>query len=472
LLIECLEARALLSFLPAINYFSGLFPESVAVGDFRHNGILDLAVANNGYVRMLLGNGDGTFQTDGYSDTSNGLISVAAGDFDGDDTLDLAAAHEFDPGVSVLLGNGDGTFRPAVDYGAGINPSSVAVGDFRHNGILDLAVANEFDPGVSVLLGNGDGTFQAPVHYAAGGSSVAVGDFDGDGTLDLAVANAASANVSVLLGNGDGTFRPAVNYAAGDSPGSVAVGDFNGDGVLDLAVSNGGYYDSSGVSILLGNGDGTFQAPVHYVAGIGPRGVAVGDFNGDGISDLAVANAGTSPDYTDGGVSVLLGNGDGTFQDPVSFTTGARLPVSVAVGDFNGDGWPDLAVANSASNNVSILLNDSNWPMSPRGAPGRGAGQGLPKDALASLSLLATSRTVAAPGQPHGMASSDGARPEPWGSPLLVDALFAAAPQEEPARAAVPLARRFASSAGRWQPLLNDLDLVEPTITMLAWEEM
>jgi hypothetical protein len=167
----------------------------------------------------------------------------------------------------------------------------------------------------------------------------------------------------VLLGNGDGSFQPAQSYAAGFNPTAVAVGDFNGDGLPDLAVAN---EFSGGVSVLLGNGDGSFQPAQSYAAGFNPTAVAVGDFNGDGLPDLAVASLG-------GGVRVLLGNGDGSFQTtPVSYVAGGPLS-AVAVGDFNGDGLPDLAALDSGSNDVSILLNDGSWPGSG-GAPG-----GLPR---------------------------------------------------------------------------------------------
>ncbi len=183
--------------------------------------------------------------------------------------------------------------------------------------------------------------------YAVGVSpiSVAVGDFNGDGKLDLAVGNANGGTVSVLLGNGEGTFQPAVNYAA-TSPESVAVGDFNGDGKLDLAVAG-----FSTLSVLLGNGDGTFQPAVSYTVGSVAKSVAVGDFNGDGKLDLAVANGGSN------NVGVLLGNGDGTFQAQKTYTVGA-FPASVAVGDFDGDGNLDLAVANANGTTVSVLLGN------------------------------------------------------------------------------------------------------------------
>jgi len=393
------------TFQGAVNYAAGSGLQAVTVGDFNGDGTADLAVASSyGYVSVLLGNGNGTFQAAPEYTTGHTPTSVALGDFNGDGKLDLAVANRYSPNVSVLLGNGDGTFQAPVNYTVGGGPTSVAVGDFNGDGKLDLAVANSgygYNQ-VSVLLGNGDGTFQAAVGYAAGTTpwSVAVGDFNGDGYLDLAVANYDSYNVSVLLNNGDGTFAAAVNYGAGGYyPQSVTVGDFNGDGKPDLAVANsymstvsvrlnngdgtfkgevryslgaaGGYsvavgdfngdgkldlalacYNSyaSWVSVLLGNGDGSFQLYVSYNAGFDPLSATVGDFNGDGKPDLAVGN-------TDGTVSVLLGKGDGTFQAPVNFAAGYNA-ASVTVGDFNGDGKPDLAVANNAySGSVSVFLN-------------------------------------------------------------------------------------------------------------------
>jgi hypothetical protein len=338
--------------------------------------------------------------------------------------------------VSVLLGKGDGTFLPAQSFNAGLFPSAVAVGDFNGDGKLDLAVAgygrylddygnyHNFDETVRVLLGKGDGTFQPAVNYAAGSgpTSVAVGDFNGDGKQDLAVANYYSSGVSVLLGKGDGSFLPAVNYTVGAYPISVAVGDFNGDGFLDLALANQGINGAGSVSVLLGKGDGTFLPAVTYAAGSYPNSVAVGDFNGDGVPDLAVAGLG-------GAVRVFLGKGDGTFpMTNFSYIAGSGS-LSVAVGDFNGDSFPDLAVANS-SNGVSILLNDATWPSGPgraRHSPSHPIVPQLPPPAvlsfpsgeeprLAASALLRLppspgNRPVIAPPTPLALPGADPPRP-------------------------------------------------------------
>jgi hypothetical protein len=352
--VEVLEDRTVpsgVSFSLPVTYAVGGDPISMTVADFNGDGHLDLAVLNyaNRMVGVMLGNGDGSFQATRYFGEPFPAISVAAGDFNRDGRLDLALTAG---GLSVLLGNGDGTFQYTQTFAGG--GYTLAVGDFNHDGIPDLAGTEGPLGGVDVSLCNGDGTFQAPQFYATGpyATGITVGDFNGDGTTDLAVTDPGNNTVSVLLGNGDGTFQPAQNFAAGSTPASVAVGDFNGDGKLDLAVGNASF---NTVSVLLGNGDGTFQPAQNFAADLEPATVAVGDFNGDGKLDLAVGNA---VNQVQGGVSVLLGNGDGTFQAPRNFPIllggfyqGA---FSLAVGDFNGDGRPDLAAGAAGA---SILLN-------------------------------------------------------------------------------------------------------------------
>jgi FG-GAP-like repeat len=267
----------------------------LATGDFNGDGIVDLVVSDDGCgeVTILLGNGDGTFRVGGNFATGGSGIyapySVAVGDFNGDGKLDLATANELENTLSVLLGNGDGTFQTHVDYDTVGDCRQVATGDFNGDGKLDLVVSSGSYNRVSVLLGNGDGTFQAQAQYQVNGSNnpyLIVADLNRDGKLDLAVAS-DDGWVFILLGDGDGTFRTGGTYTTGAVSNWVRAGDFNGDGILDLITSN---YGSSSISLFLGNGDGTFQAPVTYGAGDGARGIAVGDFNGDGRLDLAVGN--------------------------------------------------------------------------------------------------------------------------------------------------------------------------------------
>jgi hypothetical protein len=240
-------------------------------------------------VSVLFGNGDGTFGPAVNLAVGSGASSVSVGDFNHDGKLDLAVTLALSDTVAILLGNGDGTFQPPVTYPTGGRPEALAVGDFNGDGSLDLAVGSFAPNIVSVLLGNGDGTFQTHVDYAAGGTpeSLTVADLNGDGKLDLAVANETSNSVSILLGNGDGTFQPHVDYPTGTEPYGLTTGDFNGDGKVDLAVVNAA---DSTVSLLLGNGDGTFQAHVDYAVGSAPDYVAAGDFDNNGRLDLASAN--------------------------------------------------------------------------------------------------------------------------------------------------------------------------------------
>src|SRR6516165_6433129 len=269
-------------------------------------------------------------------DAGSGPQSVAVGDFNGDGKPDLAVVNSYSNNVSILLGNGDGTFQIHVDYPTGAQPGSVAIGDFNGDGKLDLAVVNSYSNNVSVLLGNGNGTFQPAVSYGTGSGTgpafVAVGDFNHDGKLDLAVANSNSSNVSVLLGNGDGTFQTAVNYDVGGAPTSIAVGDFNHDGKLDLAVAVPVPGPSTYVSVLLGNGDGTFQTAVNYSAGYNPSSVAVGDFNNDGTLDLAVANSGSSTTVTVllQSPTVSLSNTRLTYANQVVATSSASQTVTLS----------------------------------------------------------------------------------------------------------------------------------------------
>jgi hypothetical protein len=387
------------SFAKAVDYGPGAyFPDFIAIGDVNGDGIPDLVVASEceiggcygGEVSVLLGNGDGTFQAAvAYSSGGIDAASVAIADLNGDGIPDLVVASDQCQGctgsISVLLGNGDGTFQAAVFYNSGFTgATSVAIGDVNGDGIPDLIAAGGSD--VGVLLGNGDGTFQPGITYGSGGYgaiSVVVADVNGDGHLDLIVASVCMSSgcdgdspggVGVLLGNGDGTFQAAATYGSGGfSTDSLAVADVNGDGIPDLVAANAYECDgcvNGGVGVLLGNGDGTFEEAVSYSAGW-PRAysVAIGDVNGDGYSDLVVTGW-DGKRYASGEVSVLLGNGNGTFGASVEFGSNGANPLSVAVGDVNGDHRLDLVVANECDDTrygtvcnkgygeVAVLLNE------------------------------------------------------------------------------------------------------------------
>jgi hypothetical protein len=350
------------------SYGAGSTPRSIAAADFNGDGTLDLAVANEagGSISVLLGRGDGTFAGAVNYAAGASPRSVAVGDFNSDGVPDLAVASSAEGTITVLLGNDDGTFAALPAIAAGGSPSSVAVGDFNHDGVPDLAVA--IDAGgagsVTILLGNGDGTFKIANRYFVGSSpqALAIADFNGDGALDLVTVNYG--NVSVLLGNGDGTFQSDATHAlaSGNSSGAagVAVGDFNGDGLPDIAAASSGV-----VSVLLNQGGGNFGLAAGYSVGAA-NSIAVADFNGDGRADLVVG------DVEGRNLIVLAGKGDGAFANPVNYAAG-DLPQAIAVGDFNGDGRADLAVAMS-SGSAAVFLSEQTVTATATGISVLGAG--------------------------------------------------------------------------------------------------
>ena len=348
-------------------------------------------------VAVLLGRGDGTFQP-AVTYGSGGLIadSVAVAQLRGTGhPVDIVVANCGSTGstcangnVAVLLGVGNGTFDTAVPYTLGADgATSVAIADVSGDGIPDLLVATGSTAGglVGVLTGKGDGTFNPEVTYGSGGVNplaLAVADVNGDGKPDVVVANqcaddtCTSSNVGVLLGNGEGTFGTAATFGSGGlfSDG-VAIDDLNRDGKLDIVVANSSSsstVDDGNVGVLLGNGDGTFKTAVPYLSGaFGAASVAVADVNGDGKKDLVVANCSATVSSCTGGggtVGVLLGYGNGTFQTAVTYLSGGSTPFGVAVADVNGDGRPDIVAANcggascgtaATAGTVGVLINQS-----------------------------------------------------------------------------------------------------------------
>lgn len=307
-------------------------------------------------------------------------VALVSGDFNRDGLADLAVANQNAGTVTALLGNGSGQFSLASGspLAVGPNPTGLAVGDFNSDGVPDLAVADRIENTVRLMLGGGDGTFSlaagSPVPVGAMPVSLAVGDFTGAGVPDLAVPNLQGNSVSVLLGNGIGGLTGATAGAiAVGNPAAVAVGDFNSDGFLDMAVLD---QADNTVRVFLGDGTARFTpAPGGPITvGTTPAAVAVADFNRDGKPDLAVANK------SDGSLTLLLGNGDGSFRTaPGSPNQLGGNPVALAVADFNGDGFPDLAVADSFTNAVTTLLGDGAGGLAPAGAP---QGVGSAPDAL------------------------------------------------------------------------------------------
>jgi hypothetical protein len=333
---------------------------ALVVGDFNGDGKPDIALAYLEFaqVAVSIGNGDGTFQGPIITPIAGASpFSMALGDFNGDGKSDLVVADAGNDRVFLLLGNGNGTFQTPVPYPMGPSPEFVAVADFNGYGYADIITTSRSYNAVTLRLGKGDGTFQPPMGFTAGAQalvpSLAIGDFNGDGIPDLALAlfYGTGGNLMVLVGNGDGTFTQGASYPIAGEGLIVAVGDFNGDGKADLAITNSNPNvdaGAAGLAVLLGNGDGTFQPAVGYAAGFAPNPMVVGDFNGDGKSDLAVVDLTSTPSYyTPSNLKILLGNGDGTFQPAVTTSISGigSLSPTLAVADFNRDGRTDLAMA-------------------------------------------------------------------------------------------------------------------------------
>jgi hypothetical protein len=345
-------------------------------GDFNGDGKPDLAEANyfDNAVTILLGNGDGTFQTGGTYPVGTGPFSLAGGDVNHDGNLDLVAANRNSNNISVLLGNGNGTFQTATSYAvanSGLTTAveSVAVTDLNGDGKPDVAVTCYYSSTsyygygtrqgfVAVLMGNGNGSFGPATDYATGEDSdgIAVADFNHDGKPDLAVPNLSSDTISVLRGNGDGTFQSAVNFQGGSGPARIVAADFNGDGFPDLAVSD--IYSSS-VGVLLNTGNGTFGSLTGFGTVTYPASLAAVDINGDGKPDLVTGSLYRSYYGTTltTNLTVLLNSGSGSFASGQNISSGGSLPFSIVGGDLNGDGAPDLAVADEYSGDIAILLN-------------------------------------------------------------------------------------------------------------------
>jgi Flp pilus assembly secretin CpaC len=363
-------AQALLTglTLPRTDYTVGNGPISVSIADFNKDGFPDLAVANqnDGTISILLGKGDGTFAAQTVipipvGATASSPSAIATGDFNDDGNIDIAVTDMANSRVMILLGNGDGTFQTAVPYPTGSNPVALVAQDFDGDGQADLAVVNKGDgtnaSTVTILLGNKvngtqNGTFGTPPNQTSppgvgvSPSAITTADFNADGNVDLAVTNFVGNTVSILLGKGDGTFGTQTTLATGTGPSGIATADFNNDSHADLAVSN---KTDGTASVLLGNGDGTFLAQTTFATGSGPVGIVAANFTGTN-TDIAVA------DESVPNVDVLIGNGDGTFNAPISLPTG-NSPIALAAADLNADNTIDIVTANNTAASVTVMLN-------------------------------------------------------------------------------------------------------------------
>jgi hypothetical protein len=354
-------------FSGARQFGAGAGSQFVITADLNNDGIADLVVLNEGSgsgkggISILLGNGDGTFQP---ANTGSPLLAptwAAVADFNGDGNPDLVVYNGLNQTL-MMLGNGDGTFKPASTIAFQV----MAVGDFNGDGKLDLVVTGT---PIGIMLGKGDGTFQNPVNSSGTSSQIpysgaVAADFNGDGKLDVATGN-VSGGVFVLLGDGAGKLSAPTTFGSNKwlaFPNQIAAVDLNGDRKLDLVALDG---EGDKVTVLLGNGNGTFQTGSSYTlnsaVALTANSLLVTDLNGDGIPDMVVTHeTGSLLHAVPGTISVFTGIGDGTFQTSVDYNPTGQVNYSVAAADFNGDGFPDLVFVSqspqSAPTQVGLMF--------------------------------------------------------------------------------------------------------------------
>ena len=363
------------TFSTKVDFATGSQPRSVSMGDLDGDGKMDLAVANlNSSTVSLFRNTSAfgsmiisSFNSKVDLSTESGPISVSIGDIDGDGKMDLTVGYNGSTNISVFRNTstaGSISFASKVDFATGFGPYSLSIGDIDDDGKMDLAVANRSSGTVSVLRNtsiNGSISFTSKVDFFPGFSpiSVSMGDIDGDGKMDLTVANETSNNVSILRNTsitGSINFASKIDFATGSAPYSVSIGDIDGDGKMDLAVANNG---SANVSVLRNTsitGSISFASKVDFATGFGPYSLSIGDIDGDEKMDLAVANWSSNTISVFKNTSTAGSITSSSFANKLDFVTGNE-PRSVSIGDLDGDGKMDLAVANRGSNTVSVLRN-------------------------------------------------------------------------------------------------------------------
>jgi hypothetical protein len=355
-----------ISFAPPVNYDLTAARQATSY-DLDGDGILDIAVVGDGVVAVLYGNGDGTFAPRVDYPVDGGEIQqLVAADVTGDGLPELIFAYTGLGTVSYLTNLGARNFSGRTDYEVGDRPFGVTVADFNNDGALDLAVTVHEESRCAILLNDGSGGFAEHASLGTGflASRSAAGDFNNDGNMDLAVAAYLSNGIQIYLGGGNGNFSHAGGADAGsewDEPyaAQIITADFNGDGHLDLAVP---VYFEGRVSVLFGDGSGSFSAPSQFEAGNLPHIIQSADLDGDGLPEIIIPNAGTS------NFSVLRNLGGGAFAPLVSFASGGPDVNTLTVGDYNADGQPDVAPSNHNGRSLSVLLNTT-MPLAPPQGP-------------------------------------------------------------------------------------------------------
>ncbi|CAF1365769.1 unnamed protein product [Adineta steineri] len=348
-----------------ISLATGLEPMAVKTADLNNDSFLDLVVANRAgnTTSVFFGYGNGCFtqRIDLSTGPNAGTYAIAIGDVNKDNQLDIVVVNRHASNIGVFLGQGDKNFSKQKTFSTGTNstPAELALHDLNNDTFLDLVVSDHEYDRVFVFLGTGDGEFIRTSDLSTGNSSgpylILINDFNNDNLLDIAIGNGDVNNVGVFLGDGKGNFSQQITTYIKSGPYAFVAVDFNKDGILDIATAN---YDSNNTSILYGNGDGSFKLQNTFSTGDGslPYAVTNGDFNRDNIDDLIIANSGTD------NVGILVGNSDGTFRKQKTYSTGrGSNAVEITIGDFNRDNRLDFVSVNLNNNTIGIFLSTCSY---------------------------------------------------------------------------------------------------------------
>lgn len=358
------------------SFSAGTKPTAAKIGDLDGDGLNDIAVVNlQGSLRLFFNNGAGSFSPVSFSGlwpSTASTLGVDIGDLNGDGLNDLAVAFSTKTGsVSVLFNKGGRTFSTPVNYNSCNFSNGVAIGDLDRDGDNDLADISRCSK-AGILLNGGQGSFTFNGAYGDGDASksIVLADFNRDGFKDIAYVNSQLFGVTVLLNNRNASFGQPIWYYGGAMPEDLTVGDLDGNGALDLAIADP-YY--SQVFILFDGGDASFDYGYSEIyGGDTPNSIASGDLNGDGLLDLAVTSSGT------GLLSILINRGNYNFADPVAYYVGQN-PVDVEIGNLDGDSLPDIVVVNQSSGTITVLSS---------------AGGTLPPPPPAAITLTVSSRAT------------------------------------------------------------------------------